>query len=122
MTLHREIAQVLARLPRPPDGPLDPTALRVDEEAQVPPVAERLPDLCVFMNPEDAGALSVRDKDPVEITDVAGFILHKLPVRIEPTLPPGLLGVTAGLPPFQNMRNDARVALKKASTEREDRP
>lgn len=86
-----------------------------------PPIAERLPDLCIFMNPVDAEALAVRDNDPVEIADVAGFALHKLPVRIEPTLSPGLLGVTAGLPPFQNMRNDARVVLKKASVQEEDR-
>ncbi|WP_031431411.1 NADH-quinone oxidoreductase subunit NuoG [Methylomicrobium agile] len=86
-----------------------------------PPIAERLPDLCIFMNPEDAGRLAVRDNDPVEIADVAGFVLHQLPVRIEPTLSPGLLGVTSGLPPFQNMRNDARVVLKKASVQEEDR-
>ena len=35
MTLHPEIAKVLATLPAPPPGPLDPAALRADEEAQV---------------------------------------------------------------------------------------
>jgi acetyl esterase len=43
MTLHPEIAKVLAILPELPPGPLDPAALRAGEEAQVPPVEERLP-------------------------------------------------------------------------------
>jgi acetyl esterase len=43
MTLHPEIAKVLATLPVPAPGPLDPAALRAGEEAQVPPVEERLP-------------------------------------------------------------------------------
>jgi acetyl esterase len=43
MTLHPEIAKVLATLPEMPPGPLDPATLRAGEEAQVPPVEERLP-------------------------------------------------------------------------------
>lgn len=43
MTLHPGIARVLATLPPPPAGPLDPVAMRSDEEAHVPPLAERLP-------------------------------------------------------------------------------
>jgi acetyl esterase len=43
MTLHPEIAKVLATLPAPPDGPLDPVAMRAAEDAMVPPVSERLP-------------------------------------------------------------------------------
>ncbi|MEP9381997.1 alpha/beta hydrolase [Nocardioides sp. KR10-350] len=43
MPLHPEIAKVLASLPAPPPGPLDPVAMRAGEEAQVPPVEERLP-------------------------------------------------------------------------------
>ncbi|MEB8338248.1 alpha/beta hydrolase [Streptomyces endophyticus] len=43
MPLHPEIAKFLATLPAPPEGPLDPVAMRADEEAHVPPVAERLP-------------------------------------------------------------------------------
>ena len=42
MTLHPEIAKVLATLPESPPGPLDPAALRALEEAQVPPVEQRL--------------------------------------------------------------------------------
>lgn len=41
--LHPEIAKVLASLPAPAGGPLDPAAMRAAEEAQVPPVEERLP-------------------------------------------------------------------------------
>ncbi|MHC1559202.1 alpha/beta hydrolase [Actinomycetospora sp. C-140] len=43
MALHLRIAEVLARLPEPPDGPPDPAALRADEEAQVPPIDDRVP-------------------------------------------------------------------------------
>jgi acetyl esterase len=43
MTLHPEIAKALRSMPHPPPGPLDPVAMRAAEEAQVPPVAERLP-------------------------------------------------------------------------------
>lgn len=41
--LHPEIAKVLATFPPPPEGPLDPVAMRADEESHVPPLAERLP-------------------------------------------------------------------------------
>ena len=43
MPLHPQIAEVLATLPAPPPGPLDPVAMRAGEEAQVPPVDQRLP-------------------------------------------------------------------------------
>ncbi|KAE8765756.1 alpha/beta hydrolase [Georgenia thermotolerans] len=43
MTLHPEIAKIVATLPPPPPGPIDPAVLRAAEEAQVPPPAERLP-------------------------------------------------------------------------------
>lgn len=42
MTIHPEIAKVLATLRPPPPGPLDPVAMRAGEAAQVPPVEERL--------------------------------------------------------------------------------
>ncbi|MCQ4210887.1 alpha/beta hydrolase [Streptomyces longispororuber] len=43
MPLHPEIAKVLAALPAPPHGPLDPVAMRAADEAQVAPAADRLP-------------------------------------------------------------------------------
>ncbi|MFW0785882.1 alpha/beta hydrolase [Gordonia sp. CPCC 206044] len=43
MTLHPEIARVLADMPAPAPGPLDPAAMRADEQAQVAPLDERLP-------------------------------------------------------------------------------
>jgi NADH-quinone oxidoreductase subunit G len=85
-----------------------------------PPVAERFPDACIFLNPEDAETLAVSDGDPVEIrheAHAAEAAAPKAPVRIDPTLPAGLLGVTAGLPPFLNLPNGVRVALKKAGAE-----
>lgn len=64
MPLHPEIARVLAELPAPPPGPLDPAAMRAAEEAQVPPVADRLPLHAV----EDltAGQVPVRVYTPHE--------------------------------------------------------
>jgi acetyl esterase len=43
MTLHPTVAEVLATLPAPPPGPIDPAVLRAAEEAQVAPLADRLP-------------------------------------------------------------------------------
>ncbi|MFD5122224.1 alpha/beta hydrolase [Streptomyces sp. NPDC058385] len=43
MPLHPEIAKFLATLPSPPQGPLDPVAMRAAEEAHVPPAEDRLP-------------------------------------------------------------------------------
>ncbi|MGI5274296.1 alpha/beta hydrolase [Nonomuraea sp. CA-218870] len=64
MPLHPDIAKALATLPPPPPGPLDPAAMRAAEEAQVPPVAERLPLHAV----EDAtaGQVPVRIYTPDE--------------------------------------------------------
>ncbi|MDA0634895.1 alpha/beta hydrolase [Nonomuraea sp. MCN248] len=64
MPLHPDIAKALATLPPPPPGPLDPVAMRAAEEAQVPPVAGRLPLHAV----EDAtaGEVPVRIYTPDE--------------------------------------------------------
>ncbi|WAP60265.1 alpha/beta hydrolase [Streptomyces sp. S465] len=43
MPLHPEIAKVVANQPAPPEGPLDPVALRAAEEAHIAPPEERLP-------------------------------------------------------------------------------
>ncbi|MBD3926176.1 alpha/beta hydrolase [Nocardioides cavernae] len=43
MALHPQVAAVLATLPAPPPGPLDPVAMRAAEESHVAPVGERLP-------------------------------------------------------------------------------
>ncbi|MGW9405793.1 alpha/beta hydrolase [Arthrobacter sp. NPDC055585] len=43
MPIHPEIAKILATLPALPEGPLNPEAMRADEAAQVPPVADRTP-------------------------------------------------------------------------------
>ena len=43
MSLHPEIARILATLPAPPPGPLDPVAMRADEESHVVPLEERQP-------------------------------------------------------------------------------
>ncbi|CAL9395539.1 alpha/beta hydrolase [Streptomyces sp. enrichment culture] len=63
MPLHPEIAKVLASLPAPPEGPLDPVALRAAEEAQAAPSEERLPLHAV----EDVTARTAAGDVPVRI-------------------------------------------------------
>ena len=41
--IHPQIAEVPRGLQEPPQGPIDPALLRAADEAQVPPVEERLP-------------------------------------------------------------------------------
>jgi acetyl esterase len=77
MTLHPEIAKVLAQLPAPPPGPLDPVAMRAGEESQVPPPEERLP----LHSVEDTiaqtrtGDVAVRIYTPVE-ADSYGLLVY----------------------------------------------
>jgi len=73
MALHPEIAKILATLPAPPPGPLDPAALRAGEEAQVPPLAERLPLYAV----EDttADGVPVRIYTP-DTADTHGILVY----------------------------------------------
>ncbi|TQC47732.1 alpha/beta hydrolase [Rhodococcus sp. WS4] len=73
MPLHPQIAQLIATLPAPPEGPLDPVAMRAGEESQVAPVAERLPLHAV----EDttAGDVPVRIYTPVE-SDSYGLLVY----------------------------------------------
>ncbi|MEV5556951.1 alpha/beta hydrolase [Nonomuraea wenchangensis] len=63
MPLHPDIAKALAAMPAPPPGPLDPVAMRAAEEADVPPVAERLPLHAV----EDVTARTAAGEVPVRI-------------------------------------------------------
>lgn len=82
-----------------------------------PPLLERLPPFCVLLNPLDAEALGVDSGDSVEISSLEGVAVMKVPVQIEPTLPLGLLGATAGLPGLQAIKNGAEVGLKKVNPE-----
>lgn len=43
MTIHPEIARILAALPAPDGSPLDPAAMRAGEAAHVAPLSDRLP-------------------------------------------------------------------------------
>ncbi|MET9383575.1 alpha/beta hydrolase [Streptomyces sp. NPDC002928] len=63
MPLHPEIAKVLASLPAPPEGPLDPVAMRAGDEAHVAPLEERLPLHAV----EDVTARTASGEVPVRI-------------------------------------------------------
>lgn len=77
MALHPEIARVLATLPPPPPGPLDPVAMRAGEAAQVPPVHERLPlhDVQDRTVPTAAGEVPVRVYTPAE-QDAYGVVVY----------------------------------------------
>ncbi|MEU3345191.1 alpha/beta hydrolase [Streptomyces sp. NPDC006700] len=63
MPLHPEIAEFVAGLPTPPEGPLDPAALRAADEAHVAPMAERLP----LHSVEDVTARTASGEVPVRI-------------------------------------------------------
>ncbi|MFF9219081.1 alpha/beta hydrolase [Streptomyces viridosporus] len=63
MPLHPEIAKFIAALPAPPEGPLDPVALRAADEAHVAPLEERLPLHAV----EDVTARTASGEVPVRI-------------------------------------------------------
>jgi NADH-quinone oxidoreductase subunit G len=82
-----------------------------------PSIAERLPVFCVLLNPQDSETLNVDSGDQVEISDLSGDFILKAPVQIEPTLPRGLIGITAGLPAFQSLQSTAQVTLKKVNQE-----
>ncbi|MCC3293570.1 alpha/beta hydrolase [Arthrobacter sp. zg-Y411] len=63
MTIHPEIAKILATIPAPDGSPLDPAAMRAGEAAQVPPPADRLPLHAV----EDRTAATPSGDVPVRI-------------------------------------------------------
>ncbi|MFB7736288.1 alpha/beta hydrolase [Streptomyces sp. NPDC056112] len=77
MTLHPEIAEFIASLPAPPEGPLDPVAMRAADEAHVAPLAERLPLHAVddVTAKTAAGEVPVRIYTPVE-ADSHGVLVH----------------------------------------------
>ena len=77
MPLHPEIAKVLATLPAPTGGPLDPAAMRAADEEHLPPAAARLP----LHSVEDttartaAGAVPVRVYTPAD-ADSYGLLVY----------------------------------------------
>ncbi|MDV2475461.1 alpha/beta hydrolase [Rhodococcus zopfii] len=77
MPLHPEIARILADLPAPPPGPLDPAAMRAGEEARVPPLEERLPlhDVRDTIAVTSAGEVPVRVYTPTG-TDTSGLVIY----------------------------------------------
>jgi NADH-quinone oxidoreductase subunit G len=85
-----------------------------------PSIAERLPAFCVLLNPLDAETLGIDAGDRIEICDLAGAPILKIPVQIELTMPRGLLGITTGRPEFQSMKSLTQVTLKIVNPEQED--
>ncbi|BCT77370.1 hypothetical protein SCMU_32120 [Sinomonas cyclohexanicum] len=77
MALHPQIAEVVATLPAPPPGPLDPAVLRADEESRIPVLEDRLPLLAV----DDAVAPTPSRDVPIRIytpekKDAYGLIVY----------------------------------------------
>ncbi|MFJ3981008.1 alpha/beta hydrolase [Streptomyces fungicidicus] len=77
MPLHPEIARILAAMPAPAPGPLDPVAMRAADEAQVAPPEERLPLHAV----EDTTARTASGEVPVRIytpaeADAYGLLVY----------------------------------------------
>ncbi|MEX3510542.1 alpha/beta hydrolase [Kocuria sp. WRN011] len=68
MTIHPKIAEFLKSLPEPDGSPLDPVAMRAGENAQVPPVADRLPihDVREATAATSSGDVPVRIYTPAE--------------------------------------------------------
>ena len=85
-----------------------------------PPIAERLPNFCALVNPLDADALGVNSGDRIEISSLSGAFILNIPVEIEDTLSPGLLGITTGRPEFQSLNIGERVTLRKVSPQLQD--
>jgi NADH-quinone oxidoreductase subunit G len=81
------------------------------------PVVERVPGFCVLLGPMDAETLGIESGERVEISSIAGNSAVKIPLRIEKTLPPGLLAITAGLPAFQFVQGWTQVVVRKANLE-----
>lgn len=86
-----------------------------------PAIFERKPDFCALLHPADASLLGVGNSDHIHISDLLAISIITVPVKIEKTLPRGLLGITAGLPESQLLKTNEMVTLKKVDpTERID--
>ncbi|CAI3799207.1 alpha/beta hydrolase [Pseudarthrobacter sp. MM222] len=77
MTIHPEIAKILATLPAPDGSPLNPEAMRTGEAARVPPLELRLP----LHSVEDATAVTPTGEVPVRIytpveADAYGILVY----------------------------------------------
>jgi acetyl esterase len=77
MTIHPEIAKILATLPAPDGAPLDPATMRAGEAVQVPPLEDRQTLHAV----EDATAVTPSGEVPVRIytpldADAYGLLVY----------------------------------------------
>ncbi len=84
------------------------------------PISERLPAFCALLHSRDAEELGINSGELVNISDLLSISTHTVPVRIENSLPRGLLGITAGRPESQGLKNWEMVTLRKAKPVRQD--
>lgn len=78
------------------------------------PIAEHMCPPCALLNPQDAASLAVAPGDVVEISGFKDMPTLFRPVKIEQTLPSGLVGLTAGLTENHWIPAWAPVSLKKS--------
>ena len=60
MAVHPKIADVLRTLPAPPDGPLDPVAMRAEEAAHLPPITLEFADISTIVAATPEGEVTLR--------------------------------------------------------------
>ncbi|HEX6996100.1 MAG TPA: NADH-quinone oxidoreductase subunit NuoG [Gammaproteobacteria bacterium] len=86
--------------------------------AASPPIAERVPEPYVAVSADDAHA---RGLDAGRIVEVAlGDALVTLPIRVSPTLAPGVIGVPRGLPGLPVMAGRVARIRPAAAGDRRD--
>lgn len=81
---------------------------------QSEPIIARAPQPCALLNPSDAAQLEAEAGEWLEIGSPAGELLIRLPLRLEATLPCGLLGLTSGLSGYLQTSRFKTVTLAKA--------
>lgn len=80
---------------------------------RAPAVAARAPQPCLALNPEDAAGLAVAPGEQAEFS-LAGA-RYRAAVRLDPTLPRGIAGLSAGLPGLSGLGLPAWAKIGKAS-------
>lgn len=76
MPLHPKIAEILATLPPPPPGPLDPVAMRAGEAVHLPPVTVEMHSVTDQVVPTTAGDVPVRIYRPADVTSGVVVYFH----------------------------------------------
>jgi NADH-quinone oxidoreductase subunit G len=82
--------------------------------AQSPPIIERTPNLYAMLNPADAENLKVDSGELLDLTTSESMPIMCLPVKLEPSLPCGLIGIPTGFSATAGLMQNDIVKLIKA--------